>query len=57
MNSMFARTRRSASLETIIDLGRDVPASFEVGEEKAPDDEYAHISEAQMFIRVLDYAG
>jgi tetratricopeptide (TPR) repeat protein len=55
-NSMFARISAKASLETIIDLGRDASASFEVSRGKAPDDEYGYISEAQMLIRVLDYA-
>ncbi|WP_334156876.1 ATP-binding protein [Oryzomicrobium sp.] len=55
-NSLFTQVAANASLDTIIDLGKKASTSFEVSREMAPDDEYGYISEAQLLIRVLEYA-
>jgi len=55
-NKLFSQISIKASLEGIVNIGKIASTSFEISREKAPNDEYGYISEAQMLIKVVEYA-
>ena len=48
---------KEQALAQIVELAKDASSSFGNARELSPDDEHGHISEVQMLLRMLDYAG